>query len=168
MWSCVMALVAGPQTRSAFAAPAGGDAVTVWNANAGVAATAACIAPLDDPLHESRIYAMMHVSHPRCPECYRPPVSALHLRHARTRCFSGCRRCCCGTRRPGLAHRSTPSRDRLAVLHRCRRCKRRNRLYRGPCGHPRHSRQGAGYRGGTRRGGGPRPESRGRRSWTIS
>ena len=51
-----------PQTRAAFAAPAGGDAVTVWNANAGAAATAACIAPLDNPLHESRIYAMMHVA----------------------------------------------------------------------------------------------------------
>jgi len=33
-----------------------------WNANAGVAATKACIAPLDDPFHESRIYAMMHVA----------------------------------------------------------------------------------------------------------
>jgi len=68
----VMALVAAvftqlpravdPQTRASFAAPAGGDAVTVWNANAGVAATAACIAPLDNPLHESRIYAMLHVA----------------------------------------------------------------------------------------------------------
>ena len=38
------------------------DAVTDWNANAGVAATAACIAPLDNPLHESRIYAMMHIA----------------------------------------------------------------------------------------------------------
>jgi hypothetical protein len=45
----------------AFAA-AGGDAVTIWNANAGIAATAACIAPLDNPLHESRIYAMMHIA----------------------------------------------------------------------------------------------------------
>ena len=45
----------------AFAA-AGGDAVTLWNANAGVAATAACLAPLANPLHESRIYAMMHVA----------------------------------------------------------------------------------------------------------
>src|ERR1051325_7290478 len=62
MWGCVMALVAGPQARAAFAAPAGGDAVTVWNATAGAAATAACIAPLNDPLHESRIYAMMHVA----------------------------------------------------------------------------------------------------------
>ena len=44
-----------------FAAP-GDDAVTVWNANAGVAATAACLAPLNNPLHESRIYAMMHVA----------------------------------------------------------------------------------------------------------
>ena len=43
-------------------AAAGGDAVTDWNANAGVAATAACIAPLDNPLHESRIYAMMHIA----------------------------------------------------------------------------------------------------------
>jgi PAP2 superfamily protein len=43
-------------------AAAGGDAVTVWNANAGVAATAACLAPLNNPLHESRIYAMMHVA----------------------------------------------------------------------------------------------------------
>jgi hypothetical protein len=38
------------------------DAVTVWNGNAGVAATAACLAPLNNPLHESRIYAMMHVA----------------------------------------------------------------------------------------------------------
>jgi hypothetical protein len=39
-----------------------GDAVTVWNANAGVAATAACLAPLNNPFHESRMYAMMHVA----------------------------------------------------------------------------------------------------------
>jgi hypothetical protein len=38
------------------------DAVTDWNANAGKAALAACIAPGDDPLHESRLYAMMHVA----------------------------------------------------------------------------------------------------------
>ena len=42
--------------------PASGDAVTVWNANAGVAATAACLAPLADPFHEARMYAMMHVA----------------------------------------------------------------------------------------------------------
>ena len=53
MLSCVMA---------AFAAPAGGDAVTDWNANAGEAATAACIAPLGNPLHESRMYAMTHIA----------------------------------------------------------------------------------------------------------
>jgi hypothetical protein len=45
----------------AFAA-AGSDAVTIWNANAGIAATEACLAPLNNPLHESRIYAMMHVA----------------------------------------------------------------------------------------------------------
>ena len=39
-----------------------GDAVIVWNANAGIAATKACIAPLDDPFHEARMYAMMHIA----------------------------------------------------------------------------------------------------------
>jgi hypothetical protein len=42
--------------------PAAADAVTNWNANAGKAAIAACISPADDPLHESRLYAMMHVA----------------------------------------------------------------------------------------------------------
>ena len=41
---------------------AAADVVTDWNANAGKAALAACIAPADDPLHESRMYAMMHVA----------------------------------------------------------------------------------------------------------
>jgi hypothetical protein len=45
-----------------FPSPAGADAVTNWNANAGKAALAACIAPGDDPLHESRLYATMHVA----------------------------------------------------------------------------------------------------------
>src|SRR6266700_2664982 len=53
---------AEPQTRAAGAAPAGSDAVLVWNAHAGVAATKACIAPLADPFHESRLYAMMHLA----------------------------------------------------------------------------------------------------------
>jgi Tol biopolymer transport system component len=38
------------------------DAVIAWNANAGKAALAACIAPTDNPLHESRMYAMTHVA----------------------------------------------------------------------------------------------------------
>jgi hypothetical protein len=38
------------------------DAVTDWNANAAQAAIAACISPADDPLHESRMYAMMHIA----------------------------------------------------------------------------------------------------------
>ena len=38
------------------------DAVLTWNENAGEAATAACIAPLDNPLHESRMYAIMHIA----------------------------------------------------------------------------------------------------------
>ena len=38
------------------------DVVTDWNAVAGKAAVKACIAPFDDPLHESRLYAMMHIA----------------------------------------------------------------------------------------------------------
>jgi hypothetical protein len=38
------------------------DAVTAWNANAGEAAIAACISPVDNPLHESHLYAMTHVA----------------------------------------------------------------------------------------------------------
>jgi hypothetical protein len=67
--------VAGEARPSASAAqsrltasPAGntsaadGDAVLTWSVNAGRAATAACIAPIDNPLHESRIYAMMSIA----------------------------------------------------------------------------------------------------------
>jgi hypothetical protein len=38
------------------------DAVTVWNANAGRAARDSCLAPTNNPLHESRLYAAMHVA----------------------------------------------------------------------------------------------------------
>ena len=38
------------------------NAVIAWNANAGDAALAACISPGNDPLHEARLYAMMHVA----------------------------------------------------------------------------------------------------------
>lgn len=43
-------------------AAARADAVTYWNTVAGNAALAACIAPFDDPLHESRMYAMTHIA----------------------------------------------------------------------------------------------------------
>jgi hypothetical protein len=33
-----------------------------WNADAGRAAVAGCIAPIDNPLTESRAYAMMHIA----------------------------------------------------------------------------------------------------------
>ena len=48
---------------SAFAAPAG-DAVVLWNTNAGVVATKACMEAADnnDPFHEFRMYAMMHIA----------------------------------------------------------------------------------------------------------
>ena len=35
---------------------------STWNENAGKAAVAACISPVDAPLHESRLYAMTHVA----------------------------------------------------------------------------------------------------------
>jgi hypothetical protein len=38
------------------------NAVLVWNANAGKAAIAACLAPSGDPLHESRLYALTHIA----------------------------------------------------------------------------------------------------------
>jgi PAP2 superfamily len=49
-----------PHAPAAFAAT--GDAVLTWNENAGEAATAACLAPLANPLHESRMYAIMHIA----------------------------------------------------------------------------------------------------------
>ena len=52
---CLGVVLLSPRSSAA-------DAVTDWNANAGKAALAACIAPSDDPLHESRMYAMMHVA----------------------------------------------------------------------------------------------------------
>ena len=48
-------------SSGAVAAPTG-DAVMLWNANAGAAATKACISPDGDPFHESRMYAMMHIA----------------------------------------------------------------------------------------------------------
>lgn len=49
-------------TATASTSTSGGNAVNRWNENAGKAALAACIAPLDNPLHESRMYAMMHIA----------------------------------------------------------------------------------------------------------
>jgi hypothetical protein len=48
--------------RAPIGAAAFDDAVLLWSVNAGEAATAACIAPLDNPLHESRMYAIMHIA----------------------------------------------------------------------------------------------------------
>ena len=42
--------------------PARSSAVSDWSANAGKAALAACLAPDNDPLHESRLYAMTHIA----------------------------------------------------------------------------------------------------------
>ncbi len=57
VWLSLSLLFSGPQSARA-------DAVTTWNANAGAAAIAACISPVElaNPLHESRLYAIVHVA----------------------------------------------------------------------------------------------------------
>jgi hypothetical protein len=68
MMRSLLATVTAATALAAAAAPAsahrtpGSDAVSAWNANAGKAAIAACISPGDDPLHESRMYAMTHLA----------------------------------------------------------------------------------------------------------
>ena len=64
----LLAVALGAAVLGAVVAPAGAhptvrsDAVRAWNANAGNAAIAACLAPTNNPLHESRMYAAMHVA----------------------------------------------------------------------------------------------------------
>jgi hypothetical protein len=64
----VRLLLVSLATAAVLAAPASADtrakpnAVAAWNASAAKAAIAACIAPLDNPLSESRMYAMTHVA----------------------------------------------------------------------------------------------------------
>ena len=52
---------AASQSAPAVGATAPTNAVTVWNANVAKAAMAACLIP-GDPLHESRLYAMVHLA----------------------------------------------------------------------------------------------------------
>src|SRR5690242_20154237 len=73
MVGCLTAVAMVPLTGPANArqlarSPAGplsatsGDAVITWNNNAAKAALGACLAPANNPLHESRMYAMMHIA----------------------------------------------------------------------------------------------------------
>jgi hypothetical protein len=68
MTRALLATAIAATALAVVAAPAGAhrtprsDAVSAWNANAGKAAIAACISPGDDPLHESRMYAMTHLA----------------------------------------------------------------------------------------------------------
>jgi hypothetical protein len=68
MKRALLATAIAATALAVVAAPAGAhrtprpDAVSAWNANAGKAAIAACISPGDDPLHESRMYAMTHLA----------------------------------------------------------------------------------------------------------
>lgn len=58
----VVASVRDVAAEAEPALAAGDDPVILWNANASAAATAACLAPLANPLHESRLYAMAHIA----------------------------------------------------------------------------------------------------------
>jgi hypothetical protein len=53
--------IASGQSSPSVNATAAPNAVTVWNANTAKAAVAACLVP-GDPLHESRMYAMVHLA----------------------------------------------------------------------------------------------------------
>lgn len=50
------------EPQPSWYAGSGPGVVASWNATAGAAAIAACLAPTDDPLHESRLYAMTHLA----------------------------------------------------------------------------------------------------------
>ena len=58
----VLTMLVGAASAAPSQASAASDVVSAWNANAGKAAVAACISPVDNPLHESRMYAMTHVA----------------------------------------------------------------------------------------------------------
>ena len=53
---------AGPSAAAPAPTASGGGAVSRWNDAAGRAAVAACIAPVGNPLFESRLYAMTHLA----------------------------------------------------------------------------------------------------------
>lgn len=54
--------VASASAPSEAVAAVAANPVVVWNANAADAARTACLAPLNNPLHESRMYAIMHLA----------------------------------------------------------------------------------------------------------
>ena len=67
MRTLLVSLIAATAS-AAIAAPANAhptvpsDAVSAWNETAGDAALASCLAPANNPLHESRMYAMTHLA----------------------------------------------------------------------------------------------------------
>ena len=147
--------------RAPIGAAASDDAVLLWSVNAGEAATAACIAPLDNPLHESRMYAMMHIaihdalnaidrrSRPYVYDANRPDASpdAAVAAAARTVLVELIGQ---------LPLELTPS-----PVHPCRHRQRRSRLHRRARLDPGRSGEDAGHRAGRgSRGRHPHRESR--------
>ena len=82
------AVMVAPASASPHSRP---NPVIAWNAHAGKAALAACIAPADNPLSESRMYAMSHLA-------IHDALNALDRRSNRTRT----------TLTRGVARRRTP------------------------------------------------------------
>ena len=66
--STTLALAAAPaataegRSHGGHSRGPGPDAVLAWNAIAGQAALDACLAPTNNPLHESRLYAVTHIA----------------------------------------------------------------------------------------------------------
>src|SRR5689334_17109601 len=52
----------GAAAADSSAKSSDGSAVIAWNDTAATAAIGACLAPTNNPLHESRMYAMTHIA----------------------------------------------------------------------------------------------------------
>src|SRR5664279_5871285 len=120
-----------------------GHPVLDWNRFAGEAAVAACIAPMDDPLHESRMYALAHLA----------MHDALNAIDRRSRPYALWTPAPRGTSADaavaaaarGVLVRALNGANRpAAVLHRRRRRQRRGALHRDPADDPRWSGQERG------------------------
>ena len=147
-----LAVVAPAGVARPLAAPPGssGDAVLAWNANAGEAALAACIAPTGNPLHESHLYAMTHVA-------IHDALNAIDRRYGRTP-SSGTRAAgrrtdaavaTAARRRPGPGPRSDPG-SVPAGVHRRGDRGRGSRLRGRARRDPRRAGQAEGYQRGAR------------------
>ena len=169
MRTLLVSLIAATAS-AAIAAPANAhptvrsDAVSAWNETAGEAAVAACLAPTNNPLHESRMYAITHLAiHDALNAIERRSRPYAFDGHSQTEDVSRCRRrrgrarCAGHPPRDNFLHPSADLRRRGGA-RRCRSGLRGGtRRYSGRSGEDARDRTGAG-----RRRGHPRPPRRGR------